>query len=239
MTGMKSMLGDRRRGHKVRKASSLGGYRAKRNFEKTTEPRGSAVRSGGSLFVVQKHAARRLHYDFRLELNGVLKSWAVARGPSLDPADRRLTVHVEDHPLEYGDFEGAIPAGEYGGGAVMVWDRGTWLPDGDPAEEYAKGRLRFSLEGKKLKGRWFLARMRGRGGEKRENWLLIKSDDEFARPGAGDSLLDEEPLSVVSGRSLDAIAADAAPVRKPRRRNPARTIPLRICAAVRSTRLIE
>ena len=130
---------------------------------------------------MQKHDARRLHYDFRLELDGVLKSWAVTRGPSLVPGEKRLAVAVEDHPLEYGSFEGTIPKGEYGGGAVLVWDRGTWAPIGDPHKGLAKGHLDFELMGEKLKGRWHLVRMRGKPRDKHENWLLIKGDDEFAQ----------------------------------------------------------
>ncbi len=133
---------------------------------------------------MQKHAARRLHYDFRLELDGVLKSWAVAKGPSLVPGEKRLAVHVEDHPLEYGGFEGTIPEGQYGAGSVIVWDRGVWTPEGDPHKGYAKGHLDFTLEGDKLKGRWHLVRMAHKPGERGDNWLLIKAHDEFARePG--------------------------------------------------------
>lgn len=161
-------------------------YRKKRDFKKTPEPAGrparkSGARKKGNSFVIQKHAARRLHYDFRLEMDGVLKSWAVTRGPSLVPSDKRLAVHVEDHPLEYGGFEGTIPRGEYGGGTVILWDRGIWSPLNDAHKGYAKGHLEFELEGEKLRGRWHLVRMPKRRGEKRENWLLIKSDDEAAR----------------------------------------------------------
>src|SRR5437773_218570 len=140
---------------------SLAKYRQKRRFEQTPEPkpkRQSADR-GTLRFVVQKHHARRLHYDFRLELDGALKSWAVPKGPSLDPAEKRLAVHVEDHPVEYGDFEGVIPPGQYGAGRVLLWDRGQWIPEGDPAQGYRKGRLRFRLEGSKLHGSWSLVRM--------------------------------------------------------------------------------
>ena len=152
---------------------------------------------------MQKHAARRLHYDFRLELDGVLKSWAVTRGPSLDPADKRLAVHVEDHPLAYGGFEGTIPAGQYGAGTVMVWDRGTWEPVGDPRKAYAEGKLKFILHGQRLKGGWTLVRMRGRAQEEaRDNWLLIKERDEHARPGHGDTLLEEVDESALSHKSM-------------------------------------
>src|SRR5690349_15154317 len=152
-------------------------YKRRRDFHKTPEPAGRPVRAkkAGAAplsFVVQKHAARRLHYDFRLEMGGVLKSWAVPKGPSLDPGEKRLAAHVEDHPVDYIDFEGVIPQGEYGGGTVMVWDEGTWEPDGDPEKAYAKGHLRFTLKGKRLKGSWTLARMGGR--DEGKNWLLIK-----------------------------------------------------------------
>ena len=160
-------------------------YRKKRNFEVTPEPRGRARHAAGGQYVVQKHAARRLHYDFRLELDGVMKSWAVARGPSTVPGEKRLAIHVEDHPIEYLNFEGNIPKGEYGAGSMIVWDRGRWEPEGDPQKGLAKGHLAFALNGARLKGRWHLVRIRPRSGEKAEPWLLIKSDDEFARD-AGD-----------------------------------------------------
>ena len=159
--------------------------------------------------MVQKHDARRLHYDFRLELDGVLKSWAVARGPSLDPNVKRLAVAVEDHPLEYGDFEGTIPKGEYGGGTVIVWDRGTWRPDGDPHKGLAKGHLEFELFGEKLRGRWHLVRMVAKPNEKHENWLLIKGDDEAARPEKDGDILVEQPDSAKTGRNLAAVATEA------------------------------
>jgi bifunctional non-homologous end joining protein LigD len=186
---------------------ALEAYRKKRKFGVTAEPRGSRARRGGDRFVIQKHAARRLHYDLRLELDGVMKSWAVTRGPSLDPSEKRLAVHVEDHPVEYNSFEGTIPAGEYGGGSVEIWDRGRWIPNGDPHRGYAKGHLDFTLEGEKLHGRWHLVRMRARGNDRHENWLLIKGKDGSARSGRGKDILEEEPLSVVSGRSIDEIAA--------------------------------
>lgn len=185
---------------------SLETYNARRRFDKTPEPEGKNGGAGGSSFVIQKHAARRLHYDFRLELDGVLKSWAVTRGPSLDPQEKRLAVEVEDHPLAYGDFEGAIPKGEYGAGAVIVWDRGTWNPVGDPHKGLKKGHLEFALEGEKLAGRWHLIRMKPRNGEKRNNWLLIKGEDEAARPDAGDALLDDMPQSVKSGKRIEDMA---------------------------------
>jgi bifunctional non-homologous end joining protein LigD len=184
-------------------------YNAKRDFRKTAEPKGTRAKRAGNSFVIQKHAASRLHYDFRLELDGVLKSWAVARGPSLVPGEKRLAVHVEDHPLAYGGFEGTIPQGEYGGGTVMLWDRGTWEPEGDARKDYEKGRLTFTLEGEKLHGAWHLVRMRSRPGERRENWLLIKSEDAWTRPEDAPDILDEEPLSVATGRTMDEIAAGA------------------------------
>jgi bifunctional non-homologous end joining protein LigD len=182
-------------------------YRKKRKFGITAEPRGRKGRRAGNHYVIQKHAARRLHYDLRLELDGVMKSWAVTRGPSLDPGEKRLAVHVEDHPIEYNSFEGTIPEGEYGGGTVMIWDRGRWIPEGDPHKGYAKGHLDFVLEGKKLRGRWHLVRMRGRDRDRHENWLLIKGKDEESRSGRGADILEEQPLSVTTGRSMDEIAA--------------------------------
>ncbi len=185
-------------------------YRSKRKFDVTAEPRGKRGRRGGDRYVIQKHAARRLHYDLRLELDGVMKSWAVTRGPSLDPGEKRLAVHVEDHPIEYNSFEGTIPQGEYGGGTVMIWDRGRWIPEGDPHRGYAKGHLDFVLDGEKLHGRWHLVRMRSRRGERQsdqhENWLLIKGKDEAARGGRGKDILEEMPLSAATGRSMDEIA---------------------------------
>src|ERR1700748_3080186 len=181
-------------------------YHSKRDFKKTPEPRGRAHRQAGSSFVIQKHDATRLHYDFRLELGGVLKSWAVTRGPSLNPADKRLAVHVEDHPLEYGSFEGTIPEGQYGGGTVMLWDEGIWQPVGDPRSAYKNGRLTFVLQGKRLKGEWHLVRMGGRSTGKRDNWLLIKSHDQYADEQNGDRALERYSTSAASGRSMTAIA---------------------------------
>ncbi|HEX3666278.1 MAG TPA: DNA ligase D [Rhizomicrobium sp.] len=189
-------------------AKKLARYQAKRDFNKTDEPSGEAdVPSAARLrFVVQKHAARRLHYDFRLELDGVFKSWAVTKGPSLDPHVRRLAVEVEDHPLEYGDFEGTIPQGQYGGGTVLLWDRGYWMPEGDatPQAQLRKGDLKFVVAGEKMRGGWVLVRMR-RGEEKRTNWLLIKHHDGNENDKDGDALLSLD-RSVASGRSMEAIA---------------------------------
>ncbi|MBR1153593.1 DNA ligase D [Bradyrhizobium sp. JYMT SZCCT0428] len=184
----------------------LAKYRAKRDFSKTAEPSGveKVKATKGLRFVIQKHAASHLHYDLRLELEGVFKSWAVTKGPSLDPHDKRLAVEVEDHPLDYGDFEGTIPKGQYGGGTVMVWDRGFWRCD-DPQRAFRKGKLDFTLEGEKLQGGWILTRMRRREGEKRNNWLLIKHRDAFAREGKKNRILDED-ASVASGRPMDDIA---------------------------------
>lgn len=172
-------------------------YRGKRNFSTTPEPKGRARARGGAplSFVVQKHHARRLHYDFRLELDGVLKSWAVPKGPSLDPNDKRLAVHVEDHPLDYGGFEGTIPAGQYGAGSVIVWDRGDWIPLEDPHAGYRAGKLKFELRGEKLHGAWTLVRMRNR--EKQETWLLIKERDAQARPSSRYNIVDVLPDSVL------------------------------------------
>jgi bifunctional non-homologous end joining protein LigD len=194
-------------------------YRKKRDFTKTAEPSGAqrVATSPRLRFVVQKHAARRLHYDLRLEWQGVFKSWAVTRGPSLDPSTKRLAVEVEDHPLDYGDFEGTIPAGEYGGGTVQLWDRGFWKPEGPLPVQAAldKGDLKFTLDGSRLHGSWVLVRMRGdRYGGKRTNWLLIKHRDAAAKPGDADSLL-EEDRSVASGRTLEQIAKGTAKRPKP------------------------
>jgi bifunctional non-homologous end joining protein LigD len=187
-------------------SSSLREYHEKRDFTRTAEPRGRLKRGGAAhLFVVHKHAARRLHYDLRLELDGVLKSWAVTRGPSLSPGDKRLAVRTEDHPLDYGEFEGRIPEGEYGAGSVIVWDRGRWSTDGDPHEQLAKGHLVVDLKGRKLKGRWHLVHMKGRDQRGKENWLLIKAEDEHATHSGGDRLLAAEPRSVKTGRTVEDV----------------------------------
>ncbi|MBI5445224.1 MAG: DNA ligase D [Deltaproteobacteria bacterium] len=181
-------------------------YRRKRRFDRTAEPAGRVAAPDGRLYVVQKHAASRLHYDVRLELEGVLKSWAVPKGPSLDPAEKRLAVHVEDHPVEYGSFEGIIPKGEYGGGTVLLWDRGWWEPLGDPEQAYRDGNLKFRLHGEKLRGEWALVRMHGAGAEEDKNWLLLKKRDEEARPGSRGRFVREAPRSVATGRDLEEIA---------------------------------
>ena len=190
-------------------SNKLSLYRQKRNFTKTAEPSGKAELAPAEYprFVIQKHAATRLHYDLRLEVDGVFKSWAVTKGPSLDPKDRRLAVETEDHPLDYGDFEGTIPKGEYGGGNVMLWDRGFWAGDGDVAKALRKGELRFTLAGEKLQGSWVLVRLRyDREHGKRTNWLLIKRHDGYEREGDGETILAQD-RSVASGRSMEAIAA--------------------------------
>ena len=192
-------------------AERLARYQEKRDFSRTAEPAGGddgrrdAERPDGPLFVVQRHRARRRHYDLRLEIDGVLASWAVPKGPTLDPKARHLAVHVEDHPIEYAEFEGVIPAGEYGGGDVIVWDRGTWefAGSGDPAAAVEKGDLHFDLHGEKLKGRFVLIR-RGRDGSGgKEQWLLLHKDDEFAEPGWDP---EDHPHSVKSGRTNDEVA---------------------------------
>jgi bifunctional non-homologous end joining protein LigD len=200
-------------------------YRRKRDFQVTSEPRGSKQKPHQDRsFVIQKHAASHLHYDFRLELDGVLKSWAVPKGPSLDPATKRLAMQVEDHPLEYGIFEGIIPAGEYGGGTVMLWDQGTWEPVDDGLKGYRDGSLKFVLHGQKLKGRWMLVRRGGRRGDPDErHWFLFKERDKFAATEV--DITESQPLSVTTGRDLPDIASQAdrvwgpdgeAPKTKPR-----------------------
>jgi bifunctional non-homologous end joining protein LigD len=200
---------------------ALDDYRAKRRLSETPEPGARVGASAhGDLFVIHKHAARRLHYDVRLELDGVLKSWAVPKGPSLDPSDKHLAVHVEDHPLDYADFEGVIPKGQYGGGTVMVWDRGRWFPEeataDDPRAAYEAGRLKFRLEGEKLHGRWMLVRMKPRhdpdgrsSDEKADNWLFFKERDDQARDGADAAVTALLPDSAKTGRSVEQIAAAA------------------------------
>src|SRR5205085_3556778 len=203
-----------------RAASKLSEYRRKRDFTKTRQPAGDGVvgkRSNGAprkrptptlRFVIQKHAASHLHFDFRLELDGVMKSWAVPKGPSYDPSTRRLAMQVEDHPIEYNTFEGTIPEGEYGGGTVMLWDRGTYEPEEGGGVEalregYERGDLKIVLHGKRLEGGWVLVRMRREGG--RAQWLLLKHRDEYADPDY--DVVDEAVTSVASGRTMDEITA--------------------------------
>jgi bifunctional non-homologous end joining protein LigD len=197
-------------------AMPLAEYKRKRNFQKTPEPPAKKSRAGkGFSYLIQKHDATRLHYDLRLELDGVLLSWAVTKGPSLNPADKRLAVRTEDHPLEYGKFEGTIPKGEYGGGTVMLWDRGKWSPKGDPHEGLKKGHLAFTLQGERLTGGWDLIRMRGDG--KRENWLLIKEKDGAALdPADAGDFLEKETTSIATQRSMQEISVGAPrPIRMP------------------------
>ena len=186
-------------------------YHTKRDFKVSPEPKGSArakASKAALIFVVQKHQASHLHYDFRLEWNGVLLSWAVPKGPSLDPAVKRLAMAVEDHPIEYAKFEGIIPEGQYGGGTVMVWDQGTWEPEQDPESGLLKGELKFSLHGKKLRGSWVLVRTkRGPGNSQRASWLLIKHRDQYA---SASDVVTEKPRSVVSKRLMAGIAKAAA-----------------------------
>jgi bifunctional non-homologous end joining protein LigD len=188
---------------------ALDSYKEKRNFKVTPEPAGKqqtkAAPKHKLQYVIQKHRATSLHYDFRLEHNGVLLSWAVPKGPSLDPSVKRLAMHVEDHPLEYGGFEGVIPEGEYGGGTVMVWDNGYWEPEGDADTMLQKGDLKFTLYGKKLHGSWVLVRTRGFGGSN-NSWLLIKHRDEFA---SSEDILEKKPRSVLSNRLLAQIAEES------------------------------
>ena len=200
-------------------AAQLKTYRAKRDFTKTQEPSGSrrVLPAEHLRYVIQKHAASHLHYDLRLELNGVFKSWAVTKGPSIDPADKRLAVEVEDHPLDYGDFEGTIPKGEYGGGTVQMWDRGFWAPQGPkkPEDALKAGDFKFVLAGERLKGSWVLVRIRNnRGRDTRTNWLLIKHKDEYAVPGGTPALIAED-RSVASGRTMDQIARGVGKAPRP------------------------
>jgi bifunctional non-homologous end joining protein LigD len=192
----------------------LSDYNAKRDFTKTREPRGRVAKAAGKTlhFVIQRHDATRLHYDLRLELGGVYKSWAVTKTPSLDPAVKRLAVEVEDHPIEYGTFEGTIPEGQYGGGTVQLWDRGRWKPqDGDPEGDLKAGHLKFVMDGERMKGKWALVRMRDDktkpASKVRHNWLLIKEIDDEARRGKAGDALAKDVTSVKTGRTLDEIAA--------------------------------
>jgi bifunctional non-homologous end joining protein LigD len=197
---------------------SLSVYRRKRRFRRTPEPRGASPRrrasarprAKGLAYFIQKHAATRLHYDFRLELRGVLLSWAVPKGPCLDPRQRRLAVHVEDHPLEYGTFEGEIPKGQYGGGTVQLWDRGEWIPQGDAEDGYRRGRLKFRLNGVKLRGGWTLVRMGGRAGEDAKNWLLIKENDAEAVTLESGDVTELQPESVAGKKASPRASAAAS-----------------------------
>ncbi len=182
-------------------------YNKKRDFTKTAEPKGKKVKTKGDSFVVQKHDASRLHWDFRLEMDGVLKSWAVPKGPSIDPGDKRLAVRTEDHPLGYGTFEGTIPQGEYGGGTVMLWDKGKWIPEPgkDPSKTIDEGHLHFTLEGERMKGEWVMFRLKGRPGERGENWMLKKVDDQHTGPG--EALVEQGVTSITTGRTMAEIAS--------------------------------
>lgn len=199
-------------------ASKLDAYRRKRDFARTSEPAGGAAAGPGNRFVVHKHQATADHYDLRLELDGVLKSWAVPKGPSLDPADKRLAVETEDHPLDYVDFEGLIPKGEYGGGPMIVWDAGTWAPmEPDPEKALREGAFKFRLAGEKLKGGWMLARLKPKPGERKRNWLLFKERDAAAEPGS--DILAARPESVKTGRRIEALLEPEPPA-KPRALRP-------------------
>lgn len=192
-------------------ADTLAKYRAKRDFKVTSEPaEGGQANDAARAFVIQKHWASHLHYDFRLELDGAMKSWAVPKGPSFDPSVKRMAVQVEDHPIAYNRFEGEIPKGQYGAGKVIIWDRGTWTPVGDPADGYRRGHLKFDLHGVKLRGRWALIRMKGRGSEKQPPWLLVKDRDAAARAESEFSVVDEQPDSVASTPTARARRVPAA-----------------------------
>ena len=192
-------------------------YKAKRNFDITSEPAEGGTPGADALtFVIQKHWASRLHYDFRLELDGTMKSWAVPRGPSYDTKDKRMAVHVEDHPISYSSFEGTIPEKQYGAGKVIIWDKGTWAPLDDPHKGYESGNLKFEMHGHKMHGKWVLVRMKGKG-EKQEPWLLIKEKDDYARPADEFSVIDEMPDSVkdlpLPGAKKGRAAKKTAPVK--------------------------
>jgi bifunctional non-homologous end joining protein LigD len=199
-------------------ASKLARYQAKRDFRRTAEPFGRQTNDAGNMFMVHKHDATRLHYDLRLQFGDVLKSWAVPKGPSLDPSERRLAVEVEDHPLEYGDFEGVIAKGQYGAGPTLIWDRGTWAPMGDMEEGLRSGALKFRLAGEKLKGGWMLTRLKPRKGDKQPNWLLIKERDSDA--AAGFDILDKRPESVLTGRRIEELTSEDPEPPKPRTLRP-------------------
>src|SRR5690606_29663799 len=199
-------------------ARDLSSYRKKRDFARTPEPKGAAPAAPGSRFVIHKHHATADHDDLRLEHNGVLLSWAVPKGPSLNPADKRYAVQTEDHPLEYIDFEGVIPAGEYGGGPMIVWDRGDWAPMGDAWADLASGDFKFRLWGEKLKGGWMLVRLRPKPGEAKTGWLLFKERDGAADPAT--DILASRPESVKSGRRIEELVAPPPPPPKPVRLRP-------------------
>lgn len=214
-------------------------YHQKRNFTRTKEPRGalkSKHNSSISRFVVHKHAARRLHYDLRLELDGVLKSWAVTRGPSLSPADKRLAVRTEDHPLDYAEFEGRIPEGEYGAGSIIVWDRGRWTTEADPRDQLAKGYLTFDLKGAKLHGRWHLVHMKGRDRGPRQNWLLIKADDAHAIAPAEMDLLERKPRSIKTGRTVEEVGAGRIKIKRKPGRAPSPSAAAAVSQSIRASR---
>jgi bifunctional non-homologous end joining protein LigD len=204
------------------KPDLLAKYNSKRDFTQTDEPAGKIARTGGNRFMVQKHDATRLHWDFRIEVDGVLKSWAVTRGPSLDPNEKRLAVRTEDHPLSYADFEGTIPKGQYGGGTVMLWDDGLWEPvAGKSAKDLEKGHLHFRLQGERMNGEWLLIRLKPRGKEKNENWLLRKIDDAYA--GATDFLVETGLTSIKTGRTMQEIAEGKKPGKRPAKASPQAT----------------
>lgn len=216
----------------------LARYNAKRDFTRTAEPAGTLAKGHGNSFVVQKHDATRLHWDFRLEVDGVLKSWAVTRGPSLDPDEKRLAVRTEDHPLDYGTFEGTIPKGEYGGGTVMLWDRGTWSPiKGKSAKDLDAGHLHFVLKGERMRGEWLLIRLKPRAKEKRENWLLRKIGD--AEAGGTDTLVETALTSVSTGRTMQQIAEGEKPTRKPARKKAAKPATLPAFTAPQLCTLVD
>lgn len=188
-------------------------YKRKRDFKVTSEPAGKKLRSTKKIkFVIQKHAASHLHYDFRLELDGVLKSWAVPKGPSTDPSIKRLAMQVEDHPIQYGKFEGTIPKGEYGGGSVLLWDKGEWIPEGDPYQGYKAGKLKFTLKGEKLHGAWALFRVRFDEGSGKSSWLLKKEKDTYA---SKKDILKMRPESVKSGLLIEDIGPKRTRAKKP------------------------
>src|SRR5205809_7248657 len=184
-------------------------YTRRRDFSKATARKGRKLKGKGDSFVVQKQEASRLHWDFRLEPDAVLKSWAVPKGPSLDPGESRLAMRTEDHPLDYGGFEGTIPKGEYGGGTVMLWDQGSWIPDPrkDPSKTIEEGHLHFTLDGDRMKGEWVMFRLKPRPGEKAEPWMLKKVTDEYADPDNGDALVENCVTSVTTGRTMAEIAS--------------------------------